>query len=83
VKENLERQAALQALADTITESIKRQDMLLNLPMPNGKLARNCTGEELEEIGGNWARIGKKIGKTAVLGSTYNESEVRKLWDRE
>lgn len=68
--------------ADTMTESIKRQIALLNLPMANGKLARNCTGEELIEIGGRWTKVGKKIGRNATLGSVLNEAEVRELWDR-
>lgn len=59
--------------------SIKTQILLLNLPMANGKLARNCTGAELMAIGGGWSRIGKKIGKTKILGQVMNEEEVRKL----
>lgn len=59
--------------------SIKAQIMFLNLPMANGKLARNCTGAELIEIGGAWIKVGKKIGVRAVLGQSLNEEELRKL----
>ena len=59
--------------------SIKAQILLLNLPMPNGKLARNCTGAELIEIGGGWIKVGKKIGVRSILGQSLNEEELRKL----
>jgi hypothetical protein len=62
-------------------ESIKRQIALLNLPMANGKLARNCTGEELVAIGGKWVKVGKKIGATKILGQVMNEEEVQKAFE--
>ncbi len=61
-------------------EDIKAQILLFNLPMANGKLARYCTGEELEHMGGAWTRVGKKIGKRGVLGQKMTEEEVRKYF---
>jgi hypothetical protein len=61
-------------------ENIKAQIALLNLPMANGKLARYCTGAELEHVGGAWVRVGKKIGKTGILGQKMNETEVHKYF---
>lgn len=63
--------------------SIKAQIMLLNLPMANGKLARNCTGKELVEIGGAWVNIGKKIGANKLLGQVLNESQLQAFFKKE
>lgn len=61
-------------------ESIKNQIMLLNLPMANGKLARNCTGAELIKLGGSWIKLGKKIGRTKLLGQVLNEEQAKKIF---
>jgi len=61
-------------------ESIKNQIMLLNLPMANGKLARNCTGAELIKLGGAWVKLGKKIGSGKILGQVLNEEQVQEIY---
>lgn len=51
--------------------------MLLNLPMANGKLARNCNGKELIAIGGAWTTVGKKIGANKLLGQVFDEVQLQ------
>jgi hypothetical protein len=70
-QESIERRASIRAQAVVV---------LLNLPMANGKLARNCTGEELIEMGGNWVKLGKKIGKNKILGQVLNEKEAQAIY---
>ena len=57
--------------------------MLLNLPMANGKLARNCSGRELIAIGGQWVKVGKKIGMSKILGQVLNESQLQAFFKPE
>jgi hypothetical protein len=68
-----ERQQEVIATAETI----RNQILLLNLEMPNGKRMRYCTGEEMAKFGRAYERIAKKVGKTQLVGSVMNETEVR------
>jgi hypothetical protein len=64
---------------EVVVANIKEQIMLLNLEMPNGKRMRWCTGAEMEKFGGAYVRIGKKVGKTKMVGSELSEQQVREI----
>ncbi len=64
---------------EKILTEIKRQVLLLNLEMPNGKRMRYCTGAEMERFGDAYRRIASKVGKTKMVGSVLSENEVRSL----
>ena len=61
-------------------KNIKAQVMLLNLPMPNGKLMRYCTGEEMAAFGKAYTKIAQKAGRKQV-GEVLSEQELHKLLD--
>jgi hypothetical protein len=47
--------------------------------MPNEKLMRDCTGAEMEKFGTRYQRIAQKVGKTGLVGSVLNESQIRQI----
>lgn len=47
--------------------------------MPNGKTGRNCTGKDLIEMGGGYARIGQAL-KPKQKMSALPEDEIQKLY---
>ena len=61
----------------------KAQLILLDLMMPNGKLLRDCTGQECRSLArsvGAWlARIAKRVKLRETVGTTLTENEVREL----
>lgn len=66
--------------ADAV-KAIKHQVMLLNLPMPNGKLMRNCTGEEIGGFGKSYAKIAQKVGPRKRVGEVLTEDQLHALLD--
>ena len=71
--------ARAEEYAETV-KSIKHQVMLLNLPMPNGKLMRNCTGEEMGGFGKTYIKIARKVGFKKV-GEVLTEDQLHELLD--
>lgn len=70
------RAVDLQKHADHV-ESVKRQIVLLNQQMPNGKQARYCTLDYMYRLGGVYLRVGKARSQVLV-GDAYSEDEYRK-----
>ena len=56
--------------------------ILLNLPMPNGKLLRNCTGAECSKFQGWFRDISKHVGPSEVVGKKLTETELQNLYGR-
>lgn len=70
------RAAELKAHAEKV-EYVKEQIILLNLEMPNGCRARNCTLDYMFRLGGAYRRIGKQ-GSKKLVGAVYDEETYRK-----
>jgi hypothetical protein len=64
--------------AEIVAEAavIKETVILLNMEMPNGKRARNCSLDYFYRLGGAYRKIGKRGDKT-LIGAKYNEAEFR------
>lgn len=71
--------AAATKQRENLVESIKAQIVLLELPMPNGKAMRDCTGGEMAKFGNRYQRIAEKVGKTKTVGAVLNEDQVRTI----
>lgn len=56
--------------------------ILMNLPMPNGKLLRDCTGAECVKFGGWFATIAKNIKPTEKVGKKLTEIDLQNLYMR-
>lgn len=56
--------------------------VLMNLPMPNGKLLRDCTGAECSRFGGWLAAIGKVIKPTQKVGANLSETDLQNIFGR-
>lgn len=52
----------------------------LELVMPNGKALRDCTGEQCTKFGGFYARIGKKVGATQLVGRVLTADDVADIF---
>jgi hypothetical protein len=59
-------------------DALKVQIILLNLPMPNGKPMRKCTGVEMGGFGRAFTKIAERAGERMV-GDVLSEEQVRKL----
>ena len=60
----------------------KAQIILMNLPMPNGKLLRDCTFADCSKFTG-WFKILAKQGKpTEKVGKKLSEIDLQNLWMR-
>jgi hypothetical protein len=57
--------------------------ILLNLQMPNGKLLGECTGSECKRFGGWYVEIAKVVPAKKLVGDVLNETEIRKLWNKQ
>lgn len=60
-------------------DAIKSQIVALELIMPNGKQMGDCTGAEMQNFGGAFNAIGKKVGPKGFVGKTLTEQQVRRL----
>lgn len=56
--------------------------ILMSLPMPNGKNAKDCTGAELVKVGGFWEAVGRKVGARNVLHKRLTEAELHNVRER-
>lgn len=74
------RQATL-AKEDALVETAKGiiAARLLDLKMANGKFLRECTGRECKRLGGFFAKIGERVGPTAIVGDVLKEEDLQKL----
>lgn len=52
---------------------------LLDLPMPNGKAMRDCTGAEMARFGNRYQRIAEKVGKAKMVGAVLSEDQVKAI----
>jgi hypothetical protein len=52
--------------------------ILLNLQMPNGKLLRYCTGDEVVSFGQQYIKLGKRCGDKLV-GQVLSDAEAHRL----
>jgi hypothetical protein len=50
--------------------------LLLDLPMPNGKRLRDCTGDDCRHFGGWFLALATKVGPTNLVGDVLSEQEV-------
>jgi hypothetical protein len=60
----------------TVTKA--RRTILLDMPMPNGKPMRFCTGDEMASFGTAYAKKGEPVGD-AMVGEILVEVQVREL----
>ena len=56
--------------------------VLMNLPMPNGKNLRDCTGSECAKFGGWFASIAKVLKPNEKVGSHLSEQDLKNLYGR-
>lgn len=56
--------------------------VLMSLPMPNGKMLRDCTGSECSRFGGWFASIAKAIRPNEKVGKKLTEIDLQNLWGR-
>lgn len=56
--------------------------ILMNLPMPNGKLLRDCTGAECIRFGGWMADVGKALKPNQKVGARLTETDLHNLYGR-
>lgn len=56
--------------------------ILMNLPMPNNKLLRDCTGTECARFGGWFKLIAKAIKPTEKVGKQLSETDLQNLYMR-
>lgn len=59
----------------TLVASI-REGVPLDLPLPNGKLLRDCTGEECEQAGGWYVQVGACVGRTGIVGVLLSDADL-------
>lgn len=71
-----EQKAQTERVVSNAVEAVKLS--ILNLIMPNGKPARDCTGTEMGRFGAGYSLIAKRVG-TKIVGKVLSESEIRKL----
>lgn len=68
--------------ADVI-KSVARKAMeivFMELQMPSGKTLGKSTGAECMKIGGWLSAVGKKVGKTGIVGKKLTEAELKKMF---
>lgn len=76
---NPKQRANMQAQAKTFLETMKRNVIISELLMQNGKKVADCTGTEMAKFGGFYAKIGQ-IVKGRKVGAVLTEEQLRKLW---
>ncbi len=74
-----EQRARERAEMRTAASAVAAKVVLLNLPMPNGKPMRACTGAEMAGFGAGYARIAEKVGTANLVGAVLSEAQVRPL----
>jgi hypothetical protein len=57
--------------------------VFLNMPMPNGKKLRDCTGAECLKFGGWLAEIGKRCGPRRHVSDVLSEDQVAKIYKKQ
>lgn len=77
--EEIRRHAEL-VVEKVVEEKVKK--LLLELPMPNGKRLRECTGKDCRAMGSWMGKIGERIKPTDIVGQVLSEAEVRKISGR-
>ena len=71
------QQAKAEMRQAALVESIKNQ--MLDLPMPNGKEMRACTGAEMAKFGNRYQKIAERVGKNKFVGHVLTEDQVRAI----
>jgi hypothetical protein len=71
--------AAAKAASDALVETFKIKLALLDLPMPNGKAMRDCTGAEMAKFGNRYQKIAEQVGKAKTVGSVLSEDQVKQI----
>lgn len=56
--------------------------ILMNLPMPNGKPLKDCTGNECSKFGGWFGLIAKAIKPKEIVGKHLTETDLQNLLRR-
>lgn len=64
------------------TTAAVRQVILLDLPLSNGKKARDCTGAELDREGSAWKEVATHLKPTQVLDKHLSERDVKNIFAR-
>jgi len=83
-----EREQIRETAKAKLDEHIEREAkiILLDLLLPNGKVLRNCTGRECAKLGpkvGRWlTKISKQIRPNQIVGDTFSEAQIRRLYGR-
>jgi len=75
-----EREKKTEAMAEIIKERAKKL-VILDMVMPNGKLLRDCTGEDCIKAGGWFHKIAARLkNPTDVVGRVFSEKRLRQIW---
>lgn len=56
------------------------EKMLLKLPLPNGKLLGDATGEECAKAGGFYFRVSTKVPAQEKVGKVLDEKQLAKIY---
>ena len=57
-----------------------KEMILMELQMPSGKTLGESTGAECLKTGGWLNAVGKKVGKTGIVGKKLKEAELKKIF---
>lgn len=79
VRRTTEESAAVRAAVFAEMKAKVRGVVLLDLPMPNGKLLREATGAECAKAGGFYAEIAKAIKPTQVVDRHLREADLQNI----
>lgn len=76
-----QRQAERDERVASAVTQVKRV-ILLDLPMSNGKKARDCTGAELDRMGDAWKEVATHLKPTQVLDKHLSERDLQNIFSR-